>query len=85
MYLCEVGKLSLIREWLCFSLSLFCFFLKLLMLIWIQESYCAYHSFTNRNVTQNSLLLAVFSLIIKFSRLVNLCGENKTNNKNTCM
>ena len=79
MYLCQVGKLSLISEWLCFPLALFCLFLKLLMLIWIQEGYCAHHSITNRNVTQNSLLLSVFSLIIKFSRLVDLCCENKTN------
>ena len=70
MYLRQMSKLSLMCQRLCFSRLLLCFYLKLLMLIWIKESYCADHSVANGNMTQYSL--AVFSLVYKFSRLINL-------------
>ena len=83
MYLCKVGELSLIWDRLCFPLSLFCFFLKLLlMLIRIQESYRAHHSIANRDVTKHSLL-SIFSLFSKFSRLVHLCRKKQANKKNS--
>jgi hypothetical protein len=76
MYLSEVCELSLIGDRLCFPLSLLCFLLDLLMLVWIQQSYRADHSISNRDVTKNSLL-SIFSLFSEFSRLVHLFETNK--------
>jgi hypothetical protein len=65
-----MGELSLIGDRFCFPLSLFCFLLNLLMLVRIQKSYRSHHSL-NRDVAQHSLL-AIFSLLRIFSRLVYL-------------